>query len=148
MGWRNIYLVIGQIWKPPKFNWPHGLATWYGWRQRSAGLVGAINWNETNGNVHGMTGFENKDLQWGAKISSRYASILKQFAIALELFNKKSLECQLHVWLCEQFQTAHFSGVKCIFSGAFAPELQTIFNRWAWNDLALSGWVFKYNRKI
>jgi hypothetical protein len=41
------------------------------------------------------TGVENKDLHEEAKISSRHASILKQFAIALELFNKKSLEYQL-----------------------------------------------------
>jgi hypothetical protein len=59
--------------------------------------------------------------------SSRHASILKQFAIALELFNKKSLDYQLLVWLCEQLQASHLSGAKCIFSGAFAPELQTIF---------------------
>jgi hypothetical protein len=39
-----------------------------------------------------------------AKISSRHASILKQFAVALELFNKKSLEYQLLVWPCEQLQ--------------------------------------------
>jgi hypothetical protein len=48
--------------------------------------------------------------------------------IALELLNKKSLEYQLPVWLCEQLHTSHFSGAKCIFSGAFAPERQTIFN--------------------
>jgi hypothetical protein len=47
---------------------------------------------------------------------------LKQFAIALELFNKKSLEYQLLIWLCEQLQAAHLSGVKCIVSGAFAPD--------------------------
>jgi hypothetical protein len=43
-----------------------------------------------------------------------------QFAIALELFNEKSLGYQLLVWLCEQHQTAHLSGVSydCIFSGA------------------------------
>jgi hypothetical protein len=46
----------------------------------------------------------------------------------LELFNKKSLEYQLLVWLCEQLQAAHLSGANCIFSGAaFAPEQQTIF---------------------
>jgi hypothetical protein len=76
------------------------------------------------------SGVENKDLHWEAKISTRHASILKQFAITLELFNKKSLEYQLLVWLCEQLQAAHLSGAKCIFSGAFAPELQTISNPW------------------
>jgi hypothetical protein len=46
-----------------------------------------------------------------------------QFAIfALELFNKKSMEYPLLVWLYE-CQAAHLSGVN-----AFAPELQTIFN--------------------
>jgi hypothetical protein len=49
-------------------------------------------------------------LPWEAKIT-RHASILKQFAIALELFNKKSLEYQLLVWLCEQLQAAHLSGI-------------------------------------
>jgi hypothetical protein len=57
------------------------------------------------------SGVENKDLHWEAKISSRHASILKQFAIALELFNKKSLEYRLLVWLCEQLQAAHLSGI-------------------------------------
>jgi hypothetical protein len=33
------------------------------------------------------TGVENKDLHREVKISSRHASILKQFATALELFN-------------------------------------------------------------
>jgi hypothetical protein len=75
-----------------------------------------------------LSGVENKDLHREAKISSRHASILKQLAIALELFNKKSLEYQLLVWLCEQLQAAHLSGAKCIISVAFAPELQTIFN--------------------
>jgi hypothetical protein len=32
------------------------------------------------------------------------------------------MEYQLLVWLCEQLQTAHLSGAKCIFSGAFAPD--------------------------
>jgi hypothetical protein len=45
---------------------------------------------------------ENKDLQQKAKISSRHESIRKQLAIALELFNTKSLEYRLLVWLCEQ----------------------------------------------
>jgi hypothetical protein len=48
--------------------------------------------------------------------SSRHASILKQFAIALELFNKKSVEYQLLVWLCEQLQAAHLSGAFAIFN--------------------------------
>jgi hypothetical protein len=34
---------------------------------------------------------------------------------------------QLLVWLCDQLQADHLSGAKCIFSGAFAPELQTYF---------------------
>jgi hypothetical protein len=34
-----------------------------------------------------LTVVENKDLHCEAKISSRHASILKQYAIALELFN-------------------------------------------------------------
>jgi hypothetical protein len=41
------------------------------------------------------------------KLSTRHASILKQFAIALELFNKKSLEYRLLNWLCELLQAAH-----------------------------------------
>jgi hypothetical protein len=48
-----------------------------------------------------LSGVENKDLHWEAKISSRHASILNQFAIAQELLHKKSLEYQLLVWLCD-----------------------------------------------
>jgi hypothetical protein len=81
-------------------------------------------------------GVENKDLHREAKISSRHASILTCLQLlwscsirnhwnisylsgsvnssrqltCLELFNKKSLEYQLLVWLCEQLQAAHLSG--------------------------------------
>jgi hypothetical protein len=45
----------------------------------------------------------------------RNASILKQFAIAVELFDMKSLEYQLLFWLCEQLHAAYLSGAKHIF---------------------------------
>jgi hypothetical protein len=54
----------------------------------------------TPNSIH-FLGVENKDLHREAKISYRHASILKQFAVAPELLNEKSLECQLLVWLCE-----------------------------------------------